>query len=248
MIIDCHVHVKHGNRDATEYTAAQIIGVMDDAGIDKSVVFAIKTGTRRSIEMAREAVQEYPDRLVAFAYALPNAEGSILPDLEDAVTNQGFKGIKMHKGEVTLAQYVTDPILDLAGRLAIPCLIDFMNSYSDLDRMAASFPGTNIIVAHMGRYKTTDEELIDRYIALATRYDNVYLDISGVVLIWKIKDAIERVGASRVVFGTDGPQPTLEKAGFYARSEVTRIKTAGFSPEDTEAVLGGTIARLLGLA
>lgn len=248
MIIDCHVHVKHGNKDATEYTAAQIISVMDDAGIDKSVVFAMKTGTRQSIEMAREAVQEYPDRLVPFAYALPNAEGSILPDLEDAVTNQGFKGIKMHAGEVTLAQYVTDPILDLAGRLAIPCLIDFMNSYGDLDRMAANFPGTNIIVAHMGRYKTTDEELIDRYIALATRYDNVYLDISGVVLIWKIKDAIERVGASRFVFGTDGPQPTLDKAGFYARSEVTKVKTAGFSPEDTEAVLGGSMARLLSLA
>lgn len=43
-------------------------------GIDKSVVFAMSTTTRCSIEMALEAVRKYPDRLIPFVYALPSYE------------------------------------------------------------------------------------------------------------------------------------------------------------------------------
>lgn len=58
MILGFHVHPKHGNASATEYPAATIIHVMDTVGIDRSVVFAMSTDTRRAIEMAAEAVAE----------------------------------------------------------------------------------------------------------------------------------------------------------------------------------------------
>jgi hypothetical protein len=245
MIIDCHVHVKHGDAAASEYTADQIIAVMDEAGIDKSVVFAMKTTTRHSIQMAEEAIAQYPNRLIPFAYGLPSAERSVVDELREAISERGFQGIKMHKGEVTMADYVTDPILDLAGQLGVVCLIDFKGETEDLDRMAAAFPETNILAAHMGRYNCVDEKLHQAFIDLAGKYENVYLDISGVPLIWKIKDAIDQIGASKVVFGTDGPHPTLEKAGLYAKSEVDRLKAAGFSQDDLEMVLGGSLARLI---
>src|SRR5262249_46821143 len=73
-IIDSHVHLKHGDAKRTEFPAQVIIDIMDKAGIDKSVVFAMCTTTKRSIEMAELAVSRSPNRLIPYAYALPNFE------------------------------------------------------------------------------------------------------------------------------------------------------------------------------
>ncbi len=66
MIIDSHVHLKHGDAKGTEYSAETIIKTMDAVGIDKSIVFAISTTTKHSIEMAQEAVGKFPDRLIPY--------------------------------------------------------------------------------------------------------------------------------------------------------------------------------------
>ena len=64
MIIDAHVHLRHGDRLRTEYTPDDIVRVMDALDIAKSVVFAICCTTRRSIEFAAAARQAFPDRLI----------------------------------------------------------------------------------------------------------------------------------------------------------------------------------------
>jgi len=57
VIIDSHVHLKHGDSARTEYAPETIVEVMDAVGIDRSVVFAMSTTTRHSIEMAAEACE-----------------------------------------------------------------------------------------------------------------------------------------------------------------------------------------------
>ncbi len=246
MIIDSHVHLRHGNAERTEYTAHQIIESMDGAGVDKSVVFAICTTAFDAIARARTAHELYPDRLIPYAYALPNPERPIIGSIEEAVTRLGFKGIKIHAGECTLAEYVSDPILKLAGEHGVPCLIDFIGRDADLDRMARSFPDTPIIVAHMGRYLCTDRGLIDRFVRIVETNDNVYLDISGVVLIWKIREAVERVGPERIIWGTDGPYPTPDLAS-YIRTDLAKVRASGITGPELSAILAGNISRLLDL-
>ncbi len=246
MIIDSHVHLRHGNAARTEYTAHQIVESMDDAGVEKSVVFAICTTTFDAVLRAQAAHELYPDRLIPYAYALPNTERSIVGCIEEAVTGLGFKGIKIHAGECTLAEYVSDPILVLAGKLGVPCLIDFIGRGDDLERMARAFPGTSIIVAHMGRYLCTDQSLIDRFVRIAEEYENVYMDISGVILIWKIREAVERLGPERIIWGTDGPYPTPDLAT-YVRTDLEKVRASGISEAEQSAILAGNIARLLNL-
>jgi len=246
VIIDSHVHLKHGDAQRTEYTPEVIVETMDAVGIDRSVVFAMSTTTRRSIEMALEAVEKFPDRLIPYVYALPSYERPVIEELREAIEKLGFKGIKIHVGECTLAEYVIDPVIRLAGELGVPCLIDPAGRIGDIERMASSFPKTPIIVAHMGRYLCRDEGLIDRFIELAERHPSVYLDVSGVVLTHKIAEAVERIGAERVIFGTDGPHEDPDTVGF-ARKELEKIKSLGLKPEDESMVLGGAIARLLGV-
>jgi len=245
-IIDCHVHLKHGDAAGTEWSADSIVELMDDVGIARSIVFAMKTTTVRSIEMAAGAVEKYPDRLIPFLYGLPSYEIALLPVVEQAVTQKGFRGIKLHVGECTLAEYVIDPLLRLAGTFPIPCLVDVAGNAAVATRLAKTFPQTPFWFAHLGRYNSTDAAMTDQFIRLAEEYDNVWLDLSAVGLPAKIGEAVGRVGARRLVWGTDGPykNPTAPE---YARAQLDNVRKLEISDEDKRLILGGNVARLLNL-
>lgn len=244
MIIDSHVHLKHGDAAGTEYTPEQIVEVMDGAGVERAVVFAMSTTTRRSLEMAAEAVERFPDRLIPYAYALPSYERPVINELRAAIDDLGFRGIKLHIGECRLREYIADPVFALAGELGVPCLIDLGGDLATGERIAASFAETKLIYAHFGRYLCTDVPLIESFIALAERHANVYLDTAGVVLSWTIREAVQRLGAERVLFGTDSPYPRPDEVTML-RDGIRQIRALELSPEDEAMVLGGSIARLL---
>ncbi len=246
MIIDSHAHLKHGDAQRTEYSAEAIVKTMDAVGINKSVVFAMSTTTQRSIEMAREAVEKFPERLIPYVYAIPSYEKSVLEELDEAISKLGFRGIKLHVGECTLAEYVTDPVIEFAGKHGVPCLIDCAGRLGAIERMAKIFPETKIIVAHLGRYLCQDETVINNFIALAEAHNNIFLDVSGVVIPKKVTEAIYRIGSNRVIFGTDGPHKNPNTIGF-ARAELDKIRALDLNPDDEAAVLGGAIAELLKL-
>jgi len=245
-IIDSHVHLKHGDAEGTEYSPEAIVKVMDEVGIDMSVVFAMSTTTRRSIEMAKGAVDKFPDRLIPYVYALPNYERPVLDEINHALAELDFKGIKIHIGECTLAEYVVDPVIELAGKHEVPCLIDCAGDYNAIARMAGDFPKTTIIVAHLGRYLCKDPILIDRFIDLASVRHNIYLDISGVVIPSKIVESLQMLGPKRMLFGTDGPHEAPDTVA-YARTEIEKIRTLGLSEGDLRAILGENITSLLKL-
>lgn len=244
MIVDAHVHLKHGDVHRTEYSPEVIVETMDRAGIDLSIVFAMSTTTKRSIEMAFEAWRKFPERLIPFVYALPSYERPVIEELKDAIVRVGFKGIKIHAGECTLAEYVIDPVIGLSERLKVPCLIDCIGRYMDMERIAESFPNAKIIVAHFGKYLCEDEKLIDKFIDLAANHENIYLDTSGVVLTRKIREAVAKIGSNKIVFGTDGPHKDPDTVGF-AIKEIRKIKGLNLSKEDEENIFGKTILTIL---
>jgi predicted TIM-barrel fold metal-dependent hydrolase len=243
-IIDCHVHLKHGDAARTEWSGDQIVEMMDAAGIDRAVVFAMSTTTARSIEMAKAAVARHPARLIPFLYALPSYERPVLKEIEDAISKDSFRGIKIHAGECTLAEYIIDPVLRLAGSFPVPCLIDCAGNSSAAARLAESFPDTPLIYAHMGRYLTTDAQLVEQFIKVAERFPNVFLDLSAVALLYKIEEAAGRLGVRRLVWGTDGPYKNPDVVA-YARTELDKIRQLKLSDQDKQLILGGNIARLL---
>jgi predicted TIM-barrel fold metal-dependent hydrolase len=254
QIIDSHCHLKHGDREKTEYTPEFIIEVMDKVGIDRSVVFAMSTSTKDSIVRAEAAVKKFPDRLIPYVYALPSYESAALKDIERVLDKGLFKGIKIHKGECTLAPYVIDPVLKLAGKYKAPCLIDLGGDMESATRMVTSFPETPFIIAHMGRYLAKDEKLLDSFITLAEQNQNTYLDLSGVIVPSKVIDAIKRLGSLRLFWGIDGPHPepnnitnshVMADNITYAGNELKRITSLDLSPEDENNILGRSISRLL---
>ena len=98
MIIDSHVHLKHGDAERTEYAPDEIVRVMDAVGIDKSVVFAMSTTTARSVEMAEAAVARFPDRLI------PYGKVETIGEAVDLIRQNGRPaGIGAHKLETVKA-------------------------------------------------------------------------------------------------------------------------------------------------
>jgi hypothetical protein len=246
MICDSHCHLKHGDAEHTEYSPETIIETMDAAGIDRSIVFAMSTTAKRSIEMASEAARKFPDRLIPFAYALPSYERAVVDELEEAISHRGFRGLKIHLGECTVADYVIDPVMELAGRLGVPCLLDYLGRFGTAESLATRFPNTKQIVCHLGQYLGTNDQLIDRFIGLAERCPNVYLDTSGVVLLYKIQQAVARVGSERVLWGIDGPHMNPDLVS-YARYSLDGIRMLKLAEADERNVLGGSIAKLIGM-
>ena len=194
-----------GKRPSTR--AEAIVRAMDGAGIGKSVVFAMATTTERSTQMVRDAIRQFPDRLVPYAYALPRYDRAVLPELEQALAEFGCKGIKLHLGECTVESYVADSVFDLAARYQAPCLIDFGGRLELCASVVAAYPQTTIIICHLGRYLSTDEAQTDAFIRVAEEHPNALLDASGVVLLGKIEEAAQRVGAERILWRRWAAQP-----------------------------------------
>lgn len=245
-VIDCHMHLKHGDAARTEWSADAIIEIMDQAGIDKAVVFGMSTTTARSIELARQAVQKFPRRLIPFLYALPSYERPVIREIETAISDHAFRGIKIHAGECTLAEYIIDPVIRLAGTFPVPCLIDCAGNATVAARLAETFPQTTLLLAHMGRYLSTDVQLVEQFIRVAEKFENVYLDLSAVALVYKIEEAAQRLGARRLVWGTDGPYKNPD-AVTYAKAEMDKVRNLKLNDADKQLILGSNIARLLNL-
>ena len=238
MIIDAHVHVKGGDQYLRYFNAEEIVRCMDEAGIDKSVVFAISVTSAEANAMTLREVAKFPDRLIGFAYALPAFDRLVIDDLERAITSDGMRGIKMHSGVARLHDYLAGPVLELAGRLGVPVLADVAGDMGIAKDLVENHKGTNIIFAHLGGLGLS-ETGIDWFIELARTHDHVYLDTSYVPKAWKIADAIAKAGAEKVIWGSDGPL-------IHPRLELEKVKILGL-PADAEAkVLGGNIARLIG--
>lgn len=244
MIIDMHMHIDDIPALGWQMSAAQCIERMDEAGVDAAAVMTIADlpGINpQALELIADACGQYPGRLFGFIRLHPWYRQESLRLLDQAVNEHGFRGLKLHpvsslahpSGEDTIA------LIRRAGELGIPTLFhcgdEPMTTPLSIEPAAAACPDSIIVLGHMGGYFHVDEA-----IEVAERHANIILETSATPYPAKIAEAVERIGAARVVFGSDGPvsSPVLER---------DKIMIAGLSPEDTALVLGENAARLLGV-
>lgn len=228
MIIDCHVHVKGGDRYRREFSPDLILQTMDEAEIDRSVIFSICLPSRESNELTRRCYEAAPDRFIPFAHVLPEAGTQPVLELQRAIQELGFKGLKLHLGEMDEpAMEPVKPICAAALDFGIPVLIDFAGRLDVATELVSATAGLNIIAAHLG--SPSDETTVDKFIGLAHEHESVYLDTSYSACPWMICRAIERLGTDRVIFGSDGPL-------IHPAIELTKIRVCKLSDEDFRKV------------
>jgi len=236
VIVDCHMHVKGGDLYRREFSADFIVRCLDEAGIDRAVVFSICLGSRESNNLTYREAQKFSDRLIGFAHVNPEEGDLAVEELERAIRELNFKGVKIHFGEFAFSKEIFLPVMDEIVKLKIPCLIDCKEQYNVIGELADTYPETKIIVAHLGSHN--NEKLVDRFIGLAKRKENLFLDSSWSDVPWKIGDAITIAGAEKVLFGSDGPL-------IHPLIELTKVKVLKLKREEEELILGRNILNLL---
>lgn len=244
MIIDFHTHVDRAELFGWIDPPEKLVPLLDDAGIDIAAVMTyvdLPGVNPNALEYVADAVARYPDRLVGFVRLNPNHRGAALDILARAVDDFAFRGVKLHP-TTTLANPADEPTVELmraCGERGLPVLFhcgdDPMTTPQSIAAGAARAPDTTVVLGHMGGYFHVDEA-----IDMAERHPNLYLETSAMPYPWKISKAIDRIGAERVLYASDGP-------GCNPRLEVQKVRMLGLPEEDERLVLGGNAARLLGL-
>ncbi len=237
MIIDCHMHIRGGGPGWPVFGTDQILRAMDSAGIDRAVLFAMCEDSRTANRRVREVCSCHPDRFIGFAYALPSFVYDVAAETRRAVEEDGFRGVKLHFGETNPRPHVLRPLFESIADLRVPVLVDTAGHVDEFLEINDRFPDQTLVAAHLGNAGLAGAERIAR---AARQSGTLYLDTSWVRDTHMIGRSIEISGARNVLFGTDGPE-------VRADVELYKIRVLKLPPEDEALILGGNIARLVGL-
>lgn len=258
----------------TDDAANMIISMMDEAGIDKSLVFLADYGLRLgegvlSVEgenrIHADLAHKHPDRLMAFVGVDPRRPGA-LELLRRGVDEWGMKGWKMHP---TVGYFPNDrvcyPLYELCSARGVPIVSHtgpmaspLYSKYSQpmhLDDVATDFPDLTIIMAHAGQAWWPEA------LNIARTKGNVYLDLSMwqweakypeqfVAALARMRDTI---GAERMIFGSDFPglrramelKPWVQT--FQDLPALAKRYGYSFNSAEVDAIMCGNAQRLLKL-
>jgi predicted TIM-barrel fold metal-dependent hydrolase len=243
LIIDGHIHAGYWSRDyfygrGVEF--AEIDACLEECGIDGAVLTS--TDLRRNdpvIEFMRSSARL---RYWFFPWVNPTDPGDL-----DYVRRRraDIHGIKLHPSvdRVRITDKRAKPFLEFASDNRLPVLVHCgrwqeMSSYGLALDAAALFPGADFMLSHMGGDRP---DLVTGAVEgiLERRLENAYLGIEGVREYWIVRQAIDRLGAERVVFGSDFPLG-------HPRMYLGLVEALGLGERERDLVLGGNALRILG--
>ncbi len=190
---------------------------------------------RAANDVVLNAVKRYPDRLRGMCFINPGYGKEALAEIERCKAN-GFIGIKMYH-QYRMDDPVQFPIVEKCIELDMPILmhagkLNFepesqprISQGEYFAHVAQRYPEANLIMAHITGGGDWHWQL-----KAMEKYPNVFLDMSGSVIDSPtIEECVARIGADRILYGTDGST----SAG------VGKILGAEISEEDKKTILAG---------
>lgn len=237
--IDAHAHIgSFGGWAGVEADADVLINNMEEYEIEKTVLCS--SGPEFN-EDTRLTFEKYPDKFIPLAYLNPlekNEESQ--RKIDYYIDKCGFRGIKLNplKNAYVADTEALNPIMEEAEKRNLPVFIHCGHPpYSlpwSIAFLAERFPRVKVVMIHMGHGHGV---YIDGSIKMARRFSNLYLEMSGMPMGSKIKEAYEAVGCNRIMFGTDTP--------FHHPSvEIQKVLTCGLNEKEQENVFYNNVLRL----
>ncbi|MCW4052107.1 MAG: amidohydrolase family protein [Candidatus Bathyarchaeota archaeon] len=234
----------------------EFINQMDEARIDKITLVnpAIKgIPVRPMNESVARLLEEYPKRFIGFAGFDPNNGAQAVQEIEYAVEDLGFSGIKTVAStlELDINDKAFYPCYAKAEELGIPILIHTGSVIIKgvrvkhvhplmIDDVAFDFPDLRIICAHLGGWQYMDT------INMLLHHSNVFADIS----FWPLNpfyvdivpwSLLEKTVSDKILLGSDYP------AGQTPKEAVEAAKKLPASESFREKILGKNASKMLGL-
>jgi len=216
---------------------------MDKHLVDASVVQPFPGAPDPGVvhDLIAQLAREYPGRFYGVASVNPHQdEGAYRSEVERAVQDLGFVGVKLHAIGHAVNPRSRDArvVFETAAALGVPVMIHTGHGVPFAEPamwipLAREFADTTVILAHAGAPGFTGPA-----IAVAEVCPNVVLETS-----WcsphDIAQAIRRLGAARVMFGSD--------LHFNLEVEIAKYRSVGLSEDELRACLGDTAVRVFRL-
>lgn len=225
-IIDAHTHLGDFPVFGESINLNQLLNLMDQYSIEKAVVSALPNS------LTEEAVRKHPDRITGLVRVNPHDPES--PDIvEKALAEGGMKGVKLNPlfNNFLPDSEVVNPVMDVAAKHKVPVLIHSGHPPWSLpwsfERLADRYPDVTIVMAHMGHGHIV---YINGALDVAEDHPNIVVDTAGMTMHTKIREAVNRLGVDRVMYGSDTP---LGHPGW----EIPKVKVAGLDDEQLRHVL-----------
>lgn len=206
--------------------------------------------------------RQYPDRLMGFAVVQPMAGDRALDEVRRAV-DEGLCGV----GEMlpyAQGYQMRDPnflrVVELLIELDAPLCLHVSEPVGhvypgksttpleDYYWLAIEYPELKLILAHWGGLLPFYELMK----GVRQQLKNVYYDTAATPLLYHsevYRAVVSVVGAEKILYGSDYPlliYPRQEQLPSFTRL-LGEIRGSGLSSHELDLVLGGNVARLLGL-
>lgn len=256
MILDAHVHLMDddtgwyaykksaGGSDARAWDPAATVRLLDEAGIDRCWLFTLSglygfNDYRAANDRVIDAARRHPDRFVPFCTAFPNQDPEAAAAEILRCLDQGCKGVKFHPWIQSFpanSAYLY-PALEICGERRIPVLFHtgtppYSQPFQVMEQ-ARRFPRVPFVIGHFGKIMSLDA------IRSAELFPNVYLETSG-AQVADLEFAMQRIGADRILFGTDLPIGGAASAKW----NMVKIASAIHDPAALRAIFGENAQRL----
>lgn len=241
-VVDAHVHLGKCRVFGRDLHEEDVLNSMDEHNIGVSIVQPYPGAPDPfAVHDAIAALGASTGRVVGLASLNPHRdEGEYFAEIERCVRQLGFVGVKLHTIGHALDPGSADAttVFSTAAELGVPVMVHTGPGLPFADPAlliapARRFPGVTIVLAHAGAAIVTGNA-----IAVAEVCDNIVLETS-----WcrpgDIGVMVSRIGADRVMFGTDAPNNVA--------TEIAKYGSIGLDDASIDAVLGGTARRIFGI-
>lgn len=246
---------------------SKLILEMKEAGIDKAILLIIDFGLAfpdleldiEQIHLEHKKILDQNDQFVVFSGIDPRRGQYGLDLFEKAVTQWGFKGLKLYPPcGFSPSDKIVFPYYEICKSKNLPVLIHTGPTTSSLsfkyahpmevDEAARSFPDVNFILAHAGIMYYQEASILAQY------RPNIYLDISSFqnelkdnrleeIIKWSISRGLSR----RLLFGTDWPIHRFSGNQKKWVNKIEELKEKGIlTSADLENMFSGNMNRILG--
>ncbi len=247
-------------REKIDPTGEKLIEAMDEAGIDKSVIFGVdwaygvtgepKVSNREQNKYLAEYAKEYEGRFIPLA-ALDPRRPDVIRQATEAIEEWGMKGFKlMPSAGFKPNDPLCFPFYEKCAEWGVPIMfhsggLEFNWEYSSPNLIASAaeeFPEVKMIMAHAGL------ESWEQCRLACAALPNVYMDISIRQFDYQmnrekfydwLRDMIDWTGPWKILFATDAPLPTFYLPTKDWVDAINEPKTdIEFTREERDIILG----------
>lgn len=237
MAIDIRVNYSDFDAVGRPYGKDGLIKAMERYNIEIAVLtsrLAVECDFRQGNEELFEVLKS-DDRLYGYFVVNPSYPEESVELMRQRMNSPKFLAAALYSGSTKPYPNMDDfdEILNGYRRFSKPVFVHTANleAVDAADEMAQAFPTLKFILGGMGGPDWK------RAVIVAEARVNVFLETSGSYDSEKIGDAVEQVGAHRLLFGSD--QPFADPASMLAL-----IKSSGISDEAMGKIAGQNARKL----